>query len=75
LNVQRRFQTWLLTLIAALALTLAAIGIYGIVHYSVPQRTHEVGIRKAIGASNKDVLMLVVGQGIKLALIDDRITL
>jgi putative ABC transport system permease protein len=69
LSLQRRFQTWLLTLIAALALTLAAIGIYGIVHYSVTQRTHEIGIRIALGARSPDVLKLVVGQGIKLALI------
>jgi putative ABC transport system permease protein len=63
----RRFQTSLLTLFSILALALASTGVYGVMRYTVVQRTHEIGIRMALGAQTRDVLRLIVGEGVKLA--------
>ena len=66
---QPRFNAQLLAIFAVVALILAAVGIYGVMSYSVSQRTNEIGIRIALGAKSTDVLGMVLGQGIKLIVI------
>jgi predicted permease len=66
-TASNRLQSMLLTVFAAIAVLLAAIGIYGVISYSVEQRTHEIGIRAALGASKGDLLSLILRSGMLMA--------
>jgi putative ABC transport system permease protein len=68
-SAERRFSLLLLTQFAGIALTLSAIGIYGVMAYTTTQRRHEIGIRLALGAASRDVLGLVVGPGMRLVVL------
>ena len=65
---QPRFRTWLIGIFAGLALILAGVGVYGVMSYTVTQRTSEISIRVTLGAQPEDVFRIVVGEGLRLAL-------
>jgi putative ABC transport system permease protein len=66
---QPRFRAWLIAIFAILALVLAAVGVYGVMSYTVTQRTSEIGIRVTMGAQPQDVFRIIVGEALRLALL------
>jgi putative ABC transport system permease protein len=68
-SAQRRFSTMLLAIFAAVAIVLAAVGLYGVMAYSVAQQTHDIGVRMALGAGRRKVMAAVIGQGLILSVI------
>ena len=68
-TAQPRFEMLLLTIFAAVALVLATVGIYGVISYSASRKTHEIGVRMSLGATRRDVLLLILRQGMSLALV------
>jgi predicted permease len=68
-SAERKFQAWLLTAFAAVALALAGIGIYGVMQFAAVQRSKEMGIRAALGARGVDLLRLMIGQGLRLPMV------